>query len=156
MSIFSNINVFDDHLMYHKTTRSYLEMSGNPETNFQKRKKASKKSEWKCVLEKFFSQICIQQIPRMLEPTTRQNKYNMLAYTWKIKFYDTLHITEKMHFAFCECLWLGKRKGGDFVSQLFLVKIAFSSETRQRGQPVTIYIDIPITCPQSPALRSKI
>ena len=29
MSIFSNINVFDDHLMYHKTTRSYLEVSGN-------------------------------------------------------------------------------------------------------------------------------
>jgi len=25
----------------------------------------------------------------------RQNKYNMLAYDWKIKIYDTLHITEK-------------------------------------------------------------
>ena len=41
-----------------------------------------------------------QQIQRMLEPTTRQNnKYNMLAYSWKMKFYDTLHITEK--YAFC-------------------------------------------------------
>ena len=44
MSIFSNINVFDDHLMYHKTTRSYLERSGNPE-KFPKKEKASKKSE---------------------------------------------------------------------------------------------------------------
>jgi len=134
MSIFSNINVFDDHLMYHKTTRSYLEMSGNPEINFQKRKKASKKSEWKCVLEMF---CILQQIQRMLEPTTRQNKYNMLAYSWKIKFYDTLHITEKLHrwvhFVFCEFFWLGT-KGGDFVSQLFLLKIAFCSEARKRSR----------------------
>ena len=35
------------------------------------------------------------QIQRMFEPTRRQNKYNMLAYDWKIKIYDTLHITEK-------------------------------------------------------------
>jgi len=36
---------FDDHLMYHKTTRSYLEMSGNPETNFPKKEKSVKKEE---------------------------------------------------------------------------------------------------------------
>ena len=52
MSIFSNINVFDDHLMYHKTTRSYLERSGNPE-KFPKKEKASKKSENRNVFARF-------------------------------------------------------------------------------------------------------
>ena len=44
--------------------------------------------------------------------------------------------TEKMHFASFECLWLGnKKKGGDFVSQLFLLKIkAFCSEARKKGR----------------------
>ena len=125
-AFFSNINVFNDHLMYHKTTRSYLEMIGNPE-------KFPKKKEW----VKMCPRNVFSQIQRMFEPTRRQNKYNMLAAadSWKIKFYDTLHCNWKD--AFC-LLWAslnGKLwKRGDFVSQLFLQKIkAFCSETSKRA-----------------------
>ena len=56
-----------------------------------------------------------QQIQRMLEPTTRQNnKYNMLAYSWKMKFYDTLHITEKVCILSAVVNVRSGTKGGDF------------------------------------------
>jgi hypothetical protein len=53
--------------------------------------------------------------------------------------------TEKMHFASFECLGVGnKKKGGDFVSQLFLLKIkAFCSEARKRADCSNILT----TCP---------